>query len=645
VNFFAAQDQARRMSRNLILAYLAATLIIVLGVTAVVGLALYGVTETDYGATGADFMSQQAPLLIATALGTTLLILGATAYKTAALSAGGGKVARDLGGVLVTTDSQDPLHRRLRNVVEEMAIASGTPVPEIYVLEQEGAINAFAAGYEPGDAAVAVTRGALELLDREELQGVIAHEFSHILNGDMRLNIRLMGVLFGIMVLALIGRTILRGARYGAFVSNRRNKGAPVILVIGIGLAILGGIGILIARVIKASVSRQREFLADASAVQFTRQTRGIADALKKIGGYRSHSYLQAADAEEISHMLFGSGAKLSGLFATHPPLTARIQALEPDFRPEDFPAVDSQARPSENAGDERLQAGFAAAQPASASPLAQSITDLVGQPGDAQMAYASRLRDSLPDDLYAAAHSVELAYLLVIALLLDRSERLLDQQLALTEQQLGRARAEQIRQYFETLAEARPDYRLPLLELSFPALRRRPKPELDFLAELATRLIEVDGAVDVYEFCFYRILVTNLRQAGRPAAGRPRRRAARGPVRNAAIDLLRIVATYGHDADDARQGAFAAGTAVFGEWGDEFDYDLAAHPSLQELDRSLDMLLALNSEGQQLLLQAVTEVVMYDHKLSVVEGELIRAICATLGCPLPPVLIDQQDA
>ena len=216
------------------------------------------------------------------------------------------------------------------------------PVPEIYVLEQESGINAFAAGFEPNDAAVAVTRGALELLDRDELQGVIAHEFSHILNGDMRLNIRLMGILFGIMVLALVGRLILRGARYGSLGSSKRNGGAAVILIMGLGLMILGYVGMFFARVIKAGVSRQREFLADASAVQFTRQTDGIANALKKIGGYSHGSRIESTNPEEVSHMLFGTGSQLSGLFATHPPLLERIRALEPGFRQDDLPHVDA---------------------------------------------------------------------------------------------------------------------------------------------------------------------------------------------------------------------------------------------------------------------------------------------------------------
>ncbi|TDJ13315.1 MAG: peptidase M48, partial [Gammaproteobacteria bacterium] len=300
MNFFDAQDRARRATRWLVIVYVVATALIVAGVTLVVAVAFYTVGETGRPA--------DPSILVATAILATLLILGATVYKTARLSSGGGRVALDMGGTLVPADVQDPLRRRLRNVIEEMAIASGVPVPDIYVLEQEMSINAFAAGFRPGDAAIAVTRGTLETLDRDELQGVIAHEFSHILNGDMRLNIRMMGVLFGIMVLGIIGRLILRGGYYSGLASSRRNKNAPVIMIVGLGLAVLGWIGLFFARLVKAAVSRQREFLADASAVQFTRQAEGIASALKKIGGYTAHSYIRSVDPEEVSHMLFAGG-------------------------------------------------------------------------------------------------------------------------------------------------------------------------------------------------------------------------------------------------------------------------------------------------------------------------------------------------
>ena len=645
MNFFEAQDQARRASKRLVYVYLLATFLIVAGVTTVMGLALYfGTDASYYQASAGEFARDYAGILIGTAVATSLVIFGATAYKTAALSSGGGNVAASLGGSLVAPDVQDPLRRRLRNVVEEMAIASGTPVPEIYVLEQESGINAFAAGYEPGDAAIAVTRGALELLDRDELQGVIGHEFSHVLNGDMRLNIRLMGVLYGIMVLGLVGRMILRGGRYGAFASSRRGKGAPAILIIGLGLAILGGIGVLFARMIKASVSRQREYLADASAVQFTRQTSGIANALKKIGGYSGHSYLQATDPEEVSHMLFGTGSRLRGMFATHPPLTNRIQALDPAFKPSDYPEVDMRTRQqvSENISA-MADTGMTSAMAApSDAPLAESIVNMVGDPETEHVTYAEALRHSVPDTLYEAAHSSEMAYLLVIALILDRSGRILDQQLMLAEQQLGRERAQLVRQFYEELAASGAEYRLPLMGIAFPALKRRPLPQLDYLKKLASQMIGVDGQVDLYEYCFYRILVANIDQASNPSYDRKRRKANRQAVRRAAADLLRVTARHGHDDDAARRRAFTRGMASFGKWAQEYQYEAGQQYSPALLDKSLEVLLALNSDGQKLLLEAITECVMSDNRLSIAEAELIRAICASLNCPLPPILVEE---
>ncbi|WP_227978195.1 M48 family metallopeptidase [Arenimonas daejeonensis] len=261
----------------------------------------------------------------------SLGIIGvASLYRISSLRAGGAAVARQMGGTPVPEDTHDFHYRRLRNVVEEIAIASGVPVPQIFVLEEEAGINAFAAGYATSDAAVAVTRGALDRLNRDELQGVIAHEFSHVLNGDMRLNIRLMGMLFGILALAIIGRKVLQHGR------GNSKDAAPVMLA-ALGLLVIGYVGMFFGRLIKAGVSRQREFLADSSAVQFTRQTAGLAGALKKIGGLQEGSKLASRDTEEVAHMLFGDGVGYSSLFATHPPLLARIQALEPAFKPQAF--------------------------------------------------------------------------------------------------------------------------------------------------------------------------------------------------------------------------------------------------------------------------------------------------------------------
>ncbi|HEX7091861.1 MAG TPA: M48 family metallopeptidase [Longimicrobiales bacterium] len=321
MDFFQAQDDARQRTRVLIALFAAAVVAIVIGVYVVVVLAI-----------GASIRFE--PRLFAGVAGAVLLLVGGgSAYRTMQLRQGGPVVAGLLGGQPVDPATDDPDERRLVNVVEEMAIASGVPVPAIYVLPGEESINAFAAGYGLHDAAVAVTRGALKHLTRDELQGVIAHEFSHILNGDMRLNIRLIGLLHGLLLLALIGRVLLRSG--GRSRSRRKGKSGGVqIALIGLGLLLLGYIGVFFGKLIKAAASRQREYLADAAAVQFTRNPEGIAGALKKIGALGAGSRIVHPRAEELSHLYFASGLKSSfaGLFATHPPLVERIRRIDPSF-------------------------------------------------------------------------------------------------------------------------------------------------------------------------------------------------------------------------------------------------------------------------------------------------------------------------
>jgi Zn-dependent protease with chaperone function len=544
-----------------------------------------------------------------------------------------------MGGTLVPPNVRDPLRRRLRNVVEEMAIASGVPVPEIYVMEEESSINAFAAGFTPGDAAIAVTRGTLELLDRDELQGVIAHEFSHILNGDMRLNIRMMGVLFGILVLGIIGRLIVRGSYHSSFVSSRRRGGSAGIMIIGLGLLILGWIGVFFARIIKAAVSRQRESLADASAVQFTRQADGLANALKKIGGYSRHSYFQSVDPEEVSHMLFAGGiANLASLFATHPPLTERIRALDPSFREDDYPHVDP--RHPTIAKESGRAAAFAAAAvgPQDAREVTDNLAEAIGRPEPGHVEHARRLRGNIPAALYEAAHAPEEAFLLTIALVLD--EQYAERQLHIIEEQLGAERAILVRAYFKSVSEIGPGYRLPLLEIAFPMLKARPKTQMEYLLKLVQRLIEVDGHVDLGEFCLYRVLASHLSQAADPLADKSGNRVPRKKARQAAIDVIRIVADQGDDDPAARDHAYQAGIATFGNWARDQSVEIGDEQTVDVLGSSLDVLRLMNSAGKKSLLQAVSNTITHDGKLTLSEAELLRAICASLDCPLPPLSV-----
>ena len=325
MDFFANQDKARKQTKVLVIYFVIAVLCIIASVYIASLLIFYGADARQQppGAPPPELVLWDPQLFLYVVLGTLSVVITGSLYKTAALAKGGSAVAESLGGRLVDPNTTHPDERKLRNVIEEMAIAAGVPVPKIYVLDDEKGINAFAAGHTPDDAAIGVTRGCMTLLDRDELQGVIGHELSHVLNGDMRLNLRLMGVIFGILCLAVIGRVLMysRGGR-------NRNP----LMFLGLALIVIGAIGVFFGRLIQAALSRQREFLADASAVQFTRNPAGLSGALQKIGGVGSQ--VASAHAGEASHMFFGNGMGKSflGILATHPPLTERIRAIDPSW-------------------------------------------------------------------------------------------------------------------------------------------------------------------------------------------------------------------------------------------------------------------------------------------------------------------------
>jgi hypothetical protein len=463
----------------------------------------------------------------------------------------------------------------------------------------------------------------------------------------MRLNIRLMGVLFGIMVLGLIGRTVLRsGSRMGGM-SSRRGRGQPVVLLIGLGLTIVGWIGVLLARIIKAAVSLQREFLADASAVQFTRQTDGIANALKKIGGYPEHSYIRAVDAEEISHMLFAGGLmRLTSLFATHPPLVERIRALDPSFRESEYPTERARQRPEVESSmqDPRLAGGVTAALAAggtagASASIGNTISNSIGDPQAEHVEFAQTLRRSVPADLYDAAHSRELSLLLAVALAMHAQATVAARQARIVQDMLGEERAALVSRFHRQLTEIGPAYRLPLLEISFPMLKLRPLAQLEFLQQLVLRLIEIDEEIELHEFCYYRILTSQLGQS--PAASRrhSRPRASKKSMRQAAAKLIRILAEQGNDSGDVIEQAYVAGIAELGDWARDIAVDATPGSTVAALDANLDALAGLSARSRQRLVVAISRCIAHDGRLNLREAELLRAICATLNCPLPPVL------
>jgi Zn-dependent protease with chaperone function len=671
VDFFARQEQSRRTSRLLVGMFLLSFLVVALATTVAVAIGLRLYTQNSQLFLGAEswqtWVAANLGLLALVALGTLGAMCLASLSRAASLAGGGGQVARGLGATLVAGDCSDAAQRRLLNVVEEMALASGVPVPEVYVLEQEPAINAFAAGTTHTNAAITVTRGALERLDRSELQGVIAHEFSHILNGDMRLNQQLIGMSFGILVLALAGRWMLRTAQ---FTRRGRNNGVAAIVALGLALVVIGGIGVLLSRLIKAAVSRQRESLADASGVQFTRDPAGLAGALKKIAVFTGE--LKSVETEEVAHMMFERAApSFVGLFATHPPLLERIKALDPSFDPRDLPEPDEPMPDAAAAGSAQAAAFTSAFAPAgapapysafapggtathagslgAAAGAAAADEAVLGRVGQIESPdVGGALRAALPEEVDHAAHSRDSSLLLVLALALSPTDSTRDRQVGLIENQLGSARAAQCRRLFEDLRPLDRGLKLPVLELALPALRQRPVEQLTYLFDLVSRIGGLDNQQPLFDYVLLRVLEAFLRHLpGAPtlvggSAGGPS-----GPIRDAVTALLANVAAFGHDNAAAARDAFAAGMAAVGAaatGGPSFE-PVTAVRDLDELDRSLRRLSSLRPRDKLKILSAVLATIRRDGKVEVDEQELFRAIAATLDCPLPPIRIAPQSA
>lgn len=642
MNFFEHQAAARRASTRLVVLFGLAVLGIVLAVDAMVYVAFGMPVQMTGDGTSA--------LVAATLLTLAIIGLG-SAYRIASLRGGGGdSVALQQGGVPVPEDTTDFNLRRLRNVVEEIAIASGVPVPRIYVLEHEQAINAFAAGYTPADAVVAVTRGALDRLNRDELQGVIAHEFSHVLNGDMRLNIRLMGVLFGILVLAIIGRKVLQ---FGGRSRSRDGRGTAVVVMAALVAMIVGYVGLFFARMIKAGVSRTRESLADASAVQFTRQTHGLAGALKKIGGLEEGSRLNnRGSAEEVSHMLFGdglglSGQWLSGLFATHPPLIKRIQALEPSFDGQALQALQKRwmAMPP-NGLDEDAQLGLvdgvAMALPAAGSAFAVSppmVMAQVATPSSDDYQRADAIAARIPGDLRALAAGRDSVMPLLLGLLMADDATLAHNQEAEISARLGSAIASAATQLrARHLAGLHPMLRLPLAALAFPVLRLRPRPDLEKFLDAVRAVVNADGEVSLFEYCLGRLLQVQVRDSLDPGRNPRFGRRKLTDVRNEVSTLLSVVAQCGNPDDPAQaKRAYLAGIQhVLPRASLPYVPREAGAQALDAVWAPLEMLDPL---ARQALVEGIVATIAHDNRITVAEAELMRTICASFDCPLPPML------
>lgn len=647
MDFFEAQARAKQRTTRLVVLFGLAVVGTILAAY-VAGVLLFGQWDA-YRADG-EFSAGGAltarpwwqPQLFAGITAGTLAVVGlASLFKWNQYSAGGSVVAEALGGRRVDPRTTQLKERQLLNVVEEMAIASGTPVPAVYIMDDEPALNAFAAGLTTSDAVVAVTRGTLDKLTRDELQGVVGHEFSHILNGDMRLNMRLTALLFGILVLGLAGRGILWSLRHTRGGSRRDKNGGGIIVAIaaaGLALLVIGYVGYFFGRLIQAAVSRQREFLADASAVQFTRNPGGIVGALKKIGGYALGSSLNSSKSAEIGHFFFAQGFRsmFGGLWATHPPLDERIRSIDPAFDGKYFEppeVVDVSVASFVAAGfvAPRGPGSVRAPLPPAAAPAAVAA---IGTLAAGQLARAQDLLEELPAPLRDAAHDPGEAPALLFGLLLAEEPALRSAQ-----RRLVAAKApdslpalDRLEPGLQRLAA---DERLPLLQLAMPTLRRLPPAALDPLLDTLDELVHADGRVSAFEFALQKLVVRSLELGRRPDAA-----VVQYHSFNAVTDEIAAVLTalaHAAAAPEFAPRAFAAGAAQLKLIEPQLHFRVGA-ADFAALDAALDKLAAASPAIKQRILVAAAHVIGADGRILVGEAELLRAVAAALDCPMPPL-------
>ncbi len=677
MNFFEHQDEARRNSKRLIALFVLAVIGVVIAVNVVGAFVYLNLVPTARGAglPNGFFVTNTAV--------TLALIGGGTWWETARLSAGGAAVAKMVDARLIDPSTSDLLERRLVNVVEEMAIASGIAVPRVYVMDHENTINAFAAGHSINDAIVAVTRGTLTRLNRDELQGVIGHEFSHILNGDMRLNLRLIGVLFGLVMIAMFGRFMMEMSR------GSRERGAGAFVVAGLVLWIVGYIGVFFGRLIKAAVSRQREFLADASSVQFTRNPDGIGGALRKIGGLggaggmapavtvtdsalpqqvdTAHelrargvrvpladgvgSHIGHAHAETLSHM-FIAPARLAfagGWLSTHPPLEERVKRIygrpQPFLPAPEQPlqlAMEATSRWGRSAAAElppiEYTAGDASASPIAGLVAGAAVTDpsarvhgSIGAPQAQASDFARRLAQQSTDEIEAILTDTTGVQLLVLGMLIEKGQPFSGQQRQLVTEAYGATAAQRVDALHELAQQLPPGRRLPLLDRAMPALRKLSVDSAERLLMLCHALIAADGRVTLPEFLLFTVLKRRIgRNAQRAVPIRYRSVAER--ANDAALVLSLIAAVR---LPERAEHAFNAGALLLPNV--EVERIDAAAIRLDEVSAALERLNQLAPLAKPQLIKACTATAFVDGQTNWKAASCLRTICAALDAPLPP--------
>lgn len=642
--FFENQIEAKRKSNMLIWLYVGTVTILIVSIYFIFLFTLGRITH-DYSAilvtsgspTPTPFQLWDPALFLVVSASAILIISVGSLYKINQLKSGGRAVAEMLGGRLVQPNTTDPQERRIINVVEEIAIASGLHVPPVYILHEPG-INAFAAGLSPNQAVIGISSGATTYLTRDELQGVIAHEFSHILNGDMTLNIKLIGVLHGILLIAIIGRTMMGSVSHRSYRNNNDSSAGLLLFFAGSALMILGFIGMFFAKLIKMAVSRQREFLADASAIQFTRNPDGIGGALKKIGGLAAGSAIDHPQAEEVSHFFFADGlsSTFSKLFSTHPPLEDRIKRIDPYFDGR-YPKT-ALSKPEQDSKKAAKPINKFGVFPIKESTItAQMLLTSIGTISQDNISQARAMISELPALIREQAHEPLGARVIAYCLLLDEDPITRKHQLNGLLNGIDPVEQQLILKILPSLEGMAPDYRLPVLDMILPTLQLlSPRQYRDFRSKIES-LIKADGKLSLFEFIIRSILLRKLdRYYEGPTASKstpPDIATLLPPTQN----LLASLALLGNQEPSRANLAYQAGADHCGIAASLRYTDVTSiTPSLELLEQALNQIASAEPTVKEKIIKACLSCINADGLITSSEAELIRAITEILECPLP---------
>ncbi len=626
MDFYSQQDQTKKRTRQLLVLFFVAMAAVVLLMNIAVSLVLF---TNDFEWDWTVFWS--VTVFVLAIIGLAIL------YKWNELRSGGAKIAESLGGTPLYPDTMDKKERILLNVVEEMAIASGITMPEVYILKKERGINAFAAGYSPADAVIGVTRGCLKQLNREQLQGVIAHEFSHILNGDMKLNMRMIILLYGIDFLgSSVFNLIYLGddnESYSNEDSSSSFSGGRIIILI-ILLKVIGSIGVCFGNMIKASVCRQREFLADASAVQFTRNPNGLADALKIIGDYSRRGNVIYSSAHEAGHMFICNPiAESAWSFSipTHPPLKERIKAIEPSWDGKTIPRkiaayeekelADEAALNQNNKGQKSvsIEKRNLAMAAFSSILLGQGVETLAGK-----YAFLAKIKDPLT------------ASAVICTVLLDKNESIRELQLKTINEQAAKGTGLLVDKLYPQLNGVDPEVRMVLCEHSIAILRQMSESQFDQFMRVIKSLVRADNKIDLFEWCMYQTITHYL---GRKFNRNEEASVSYKNINQVADEYDIILSTLihnGHSDPETAERAFNRAASNSGSYRatllDRSDC------TIEEFNRAVDKIKGCSPMLKRKILSGLMRGATFDGRVDPTEKEIIVALSAVWNCPIPRV-------